>query len=124
MAGKRHTREVIAAKLAKADEMAARGDTQQEISRALGVSVMTYHRWKKDREEQNAVEPTIQTDMRQTDMRMPTAAEFTRSSSFADLQVENERLRRLVTDLLLEKMALQEQLHETNNNITLRYRKP
>ena len=119
MAGKRHTREVIAAKLAKADEMAARGETQQEISRALGISVMTYHRWKKDREEQNAVEPTIQMDM-----RMPTAAEFARSSSFADLQVENERLRRLVTDLLLEKMALQEQLHETNNNITLRYRKP
>ena len=48
MVGKRHASGEIAAKLAQANELAAKGKTQREISKALGVSIMTYHRWKKD----------------------------------------------------------------------------
>jgi hypothetical protein len=47
MVGKRHASGEIAAKLAQANELAAKGKTQREISKALGVSIMTYHRWKK-----------------------------------------------------------------------------
>jgi len=47
MVGKRHASEEISAKLAQAGELAAKGKTQREISKALGVSIMTFHRWKK-----------------------------------------------------------------------------
>jgi putative transposase len=47
MVGKRHASGEITARLAQANELAAKGKTQREISKALGVSVMTYHRWKK-----------------------------------------------------------------------------
>jgi putative transposase len=47
MVGKRHASGEITAKLAHANELAAKGKTQREISKALGVSIMTYHRWKK-----------------------------------------------------------------------------
>ena len=54
MVGKRHASGEITAKLAQANELAAKGKTQREISKALGVSIMTYHRWKKT---VNAEEP-------------------------------------------------------------------
>lgn len=44
MVGKRHASEEISAKLAQAGELAAKGKTQREISKALGVSIMTFHR--------------------------------------------------------------------------------
>src|SRR5262245_33457339 len=47
MVRKRHASDEISAKLAHANELAAKGKTQREISKALGVSIMTYHRWKK-----------------------------------------------------------------------------
>ena len=47
MVGKRHASGEIAAKLAQANELVAKGKTQREISKVLGVSIMTYHRWKK-----------------------------------------------------------------------------
>ena len=47
MVGRRHDSQEISDKLAQADQLAAKGKTQREISKALGVSVMTYHRWKK-----------------------------------------------------------------------------
>ncbi|WP_022720600.1 helix-turn-helix domain-containing protein [Rhodopseudomonas sp. B29] len=120
MAGKRHTREVIAAKLAQADDMAARGETQQDISKALGVSVMTYHRWRKDRGDHQALKVSVESEERP----LPLGLEYSRSGSLPELQVENDRLRRLVTDLLLEKMALQEQLHQQSDILRLRSRKP
>jgi 2-keto-4-pentenoate hydratase/2-oxohepta-3-ene-1,7-dioic acid hydratase in catechol pathway len=47
MVGKRHASAEITAKLAQANELAAKGKTQREISKVLGVSIMTYHRWRK-----------------------------------------------------------------------------
>ncbi|WP_461369477.1 helix-turn-helix domain-containing protein [Candidatus Darwinibacter acetoxidans] len=44
---KRHTSDEIAAKLRQADDLAALGHGQRQIARALGVSTMTYHRWRK-----------------------------------------------------------------------------
>src|ERR1700750_2299224 len=99
MVGKRHASEEISAKLAQANELAAKGKTQREISKALGVSIMTYHRWKKltnsgggdsdqhaERSEA-APRPAISNDANATE-------------TIQRLELENSQLRRLVTDML------------------------
>ena len=100
MTGKtKHSKAEIAAKLARADDLASQGKLQSEIARTLNVSVMTLHRWRK--------------------MSSPPHAALTRPNGSAqadqashtrvvELQLENSRLRRLVTDLLLEKIKLEE----------------
>ena len=45
----RHTGSEIVAKLAMADEMAAQGTLHRDIANSLGISLMTYHRWRKAR---------------------------------------------------------------------------
>ena len=44
---KKHSREEILLKLGQADELARAGKSQVEICKTLGVSVMTFHRWRK-----------------------------------------------------------------------------
>jgi putative transposase len=88
---KRHSRAEIATKLAQANDLATRGKLQSEIARALGISVMTLHRWRK------------------TPSPGATDPDRTRGGGrIAEVQLENSRLRRLVTDLLLEKIRLEE----------------
>ena len=47
MKKRKHPKAEIITKLAQADDLAAQGKLQSEIARALGVSVMTLHRWRK-----------------------------------------------------------------------------
>ena len=82
----------ITTKLAQADDLAAQGKLQSEIARALGVSVMTLHRWRKLPSGSNGSSPIDQTPQ----------------TRIAELQLENSRLRRLVTDLLIERMRIEE----------------
>jgi len=99
MKKKRHTPEEIAGKLRHADEMVAHGKLHSEVAKALGVSIMTYHRWRKAR----AAAPAA--------LRAGASAraqEQDLDTRIAALEVENTRLRRLVTDLLLEKIQLEE----------------
>jgi putative transposase len=86
----KHTNTEITAKLAQAGAMEAEGTGQTDIARALGISVMTLHRWRK---KAALGVPQVPTE---------TAARV------AELELENSRLRRLITDLLLEKMKLEE----------------
>ena len=95
---KRHSNAEIAAKLSQAEVMAKGGSTQSDIARALGVSVMTFHRWRKANPPRGAV----------VSASMPTAEPEAARERIAELQLENQRLRRLVTDLLLEKLKLEE----------------
>jgi putative transposase len=81
---RKHSKAEIAAKLAQANDLATQGKLQSHIARTLGVSVMTLYRWRK----------------------MPS--DQTTHTRIAELQLENSRLRRLVADLLLEKMKLEE----------------
>ena len=97
MAKRKHSRFEIATKLAQANELATRGKLQSEIARTLGVSVMTLHRWRKA-----APGPQPAHEAGQP-YRMRRGGDRT-----AELQLENSRLRRLVTDLLLEKIKLEE----------------
>lgn len=96
----KHSKAEIAAKLAQAGDLATQGKLQSEIARTLGVSVMTLHRWRKTSLAPRAA-PAGLSEPSQLD-RAPPAGRI------AELQLENSRLRRLVTDLLLEKMKLEE----------------
>jgi putative transposase len=103
---KRHSAPEVTAKLDRADQMAADGMLQTDIARALGVSVMTYHRWRTGRPAfDKAPSP---------ERREPNAAtrqtEREQNAQLEKLQLENSRLRKLVTDLLLEKVKLEELL--------------
>src|SRR5215510_13218535 len=105
---KRHSKVEIATKLAQANDLAAQGKLQSDIARTLGVSVMTLHRWRKAPPGPQAEFVAIQ-EAGQPDR--------TRGGGdrMAELQFENSRLRRLVTDLLLEKIKLEEAVQSQNS---------
>lgn len=102
---RRHSAPEIIAKLRQADEMAAEGRLQSDIARSLGVSVMTYHRWRSGR-------PALEGSKAERRAQRPKdpAAKAENAARLDELQLENSRLRRLVTDLLLEKVRLEEML--------------
>jgi putative transposase len=111
---KRHTEAEIMAKLAEADVLFAEGRTQDEIAQALGISVMTFHRWRKGRPQKLR----LKTDrLQETDMLIPIArsSKPEHGNRYAELQLENTRLRRLVTDLLLEKMRLADEWEQDSS---------
>ena len=83
---KRPRPEEVVAKLRQADEALAKGTPIAEVARSLGVSEVTLHRW---RAEYGAVD-------RDAVKRLK------------DLEKENARLRRAVSDLTLDKLILQE----------------
>jgi putative transposase len=86
---KRHSSIEISSKLAQANDLATQGKLQREIARTLGVSVMTLHRWRT----REASQPD---------------RSWGRADRIGELELENSQLRRLVTDLLLEKIELEE----------------
>ena len=93
---RKHPKAEIIALLGQANDLARQGKLQSEIARTLGVSVMTLHRWRKA-----VPEPGQATNG-------ASRSDQTQQTRIAELQLENERLRRLVTDLLLEKMRIEE----------------
>ena len=101
---KRHSRAEIATKLAEANDLATQGKLQSEIARTLGVSLMTLHRWRKAQPGPQPAREAGQPDR-------------TRGGRdrIAELQLENSRLRRLVTDLLLEKIKFEEAAQNQNS---------
>jgi putative transposase len=101
---RRHSHAEIAAKLAQADIMSQEGRTQGDIARSLEVSVMTFHRWRKAHRQRASVPSTQE-----------TAPGRNHRERIAELQLENSRLRRLVTDLLLEKIKLAEEAAGRSN---------
>src|ERR1700710_2438375 len=95
----KHSKAEIAAKLAQANDLATQGKLQSEIARTLGVSVMTLHRWRK-------APPGLQPAL--VAPHEASRPDRTRGGGdqIAELQLENSRLRRLLTDLLLEKIKI------------------
>jgi putative transposase len=93
--GKKHTQTQIATKLAEAEGLASQGKLQSEIASALGVSVMTLHRWR-NASTANEERP------------IAVSQQELSKKGLSDLQDENLRLRRLVIDLLFEKMKLKD----------------
>ena len=99
----RHTAEQIATKLTEAEALAAAGKTQSEIAKTLGISVMTFHRWRHARAELAVTAGKLAG--RQS---LSSDDDLLAVGRIVELQLENARLRKLVTDLLLEKVSLEE----------------
>ena len=96
----KHSKAEIAVKLVQAGDLAMQGKLQTEIARTLGVSLMTLHRWRK----MSLVPLAAAAGLNEPSQR----AQAPHPDRIAELQLENSRLRRLVTDLLLEKIKLEE----------------
>ena len=86
MAGKRHKAEEIVAKLRQVDALASQGQSIAEAIRSIGINEVTYYRW---RQEFGGLKSDQVKRLR-------------------DLETENTRLRRAVSDLTLDKLILQE----------------
>ena len=120
MTGTKHSPAEIAAMLRQADELAAQGKRRSEILRALQISAMTYHRWRKNRSSVSLwPEPRASHASDASAAGGPLkvdAGSFAALSpreqiiAFQELQRENVRLRELFTDALLEKIKLEEEL--------------
>src|SRR5262249_53909920 len=96
-----------ATKLGEAQALSAAGRTQTEIAKALGISVMTFHRWRRKLPRRPGSHPAAVTPPGHTAASSET--ESGRSSRGAELPLENARLRKLVTDLLLETMKVEDE---------------
>jgi putative transposase len=101
MKARRHSPAEISAKLEQAEALAANGRVQSEIAKALGVSVMTLHRWRK-LDHPAVLVPSTAFEAGHGGARRG------RADIVAKLQMENRQLRKIVTDLLLEKAKLEE----------------
>ena len=86
MPGKRFRPEEIIAKLREADVLLGQGKKVAEVVKALGVSEVTYYRWRQE----------------YGGMSAPQARRL------KELERENARLRRAVADLALDKRILKE----------------
>ena len=86
MARKRHTPEEIVAKLRQVDVLVSRGQAVAAAIRAIGVSEVTYYRWRQEF-------GGLKSDQ---------------ARRLKDLEAENARLRRAVSDLTLDKQILAE----------------
>jgi putative transposase len=84
--GKRRTREQIQRLLREADRDLAKGLTVGDVCRKIGVSQNSYYRWRQ------RLDPAQADDTRRV----------------RELQVEVERLKLLVAELLLDKRMLQD----------------
>lgn len=86
MARKRHKAEEIVTKLRQVDVLNAQGKSMAEAIRSIGVTEVTYYRW---RSEYGGLKGDQVKRLR-------------------ELEAENARLRRAVSDLTLDKMILAE----------------
>ena len=86
MAGKRYRPEQIIVKLREADVLLSQGHSVANVIKALEISEVTYYRWRKE----------------YGGMTTPQAKRL------KELEKENARLRRAVSDLTLDKLILQE----------------
>lgn len=86
MARKRHTAEEIVSKLRQVDVLMAQGRPVAEAVRAIGVTEVTYYRWRSEY----------------------GGLKGDQVKRLKALEAENARLRRAVSDLTLEKLILKE----------------
>ena len=86
MAKKRHTAEEIVSKLRQVDVLMAQGKPVADAVRMIGVTEVTYYRWRNE-----------YGGLRGDQVKR-----------LKELETENSRLRRAVSDLTLDKLILTE----------------
>jgi hypothetical protein len=106
---KRHSVEEIASKLHRAEQLMAGGHSQAQACKQLGVSVMTYHRWRKLHPARDG-RSLVAAEMGARIGEPVGGIDLADLERIEELRIENERLRRIVTDLLLEKAKVEEQI--------------
>ena len=83
---KRHRPEEIISKLREADILIGQGHTIAQAIKSIGITEVTYYRW---RQEYGGMSRS-------------------QAKRLKDLELENSRLRKAVSDLTLDKLILQE----------------
>jgi len=86
MSRKRHKPEEIVTKLRQVDVLTSQGQTVADAVRAIGVTEVTYYRWRQEY-------GGLKTDQ---------------IRRMKELELENQRLRKAVADLTLDKLVLAE----------------
>ena len=86
MPRKRHKAEEIVAKLRQVEVLSAQGESVAEAIRSIGVTEVTYYRWRSEY----------------------GGLKGDQVKRLKELEAENTRLRRAVSDLTLEKLILKE----------------
>ena len=86
MARKKHKAEEIVAKLRQVDVLTAQGRPVAEAVRSIGVTEVTYYRWRSEY----------------------GGLKGDQVKRLKELEAENNRLRRAVSDLTIEKLILKE----------------
>ena len=86
MGRKRHKPEEIVSKLRQVDVLTSQSQSVAEAIRTIGVTEVTYYRWRQEY-------GGLKSDQ---------------VKRLKDLEAENARLRRAVSDLTLEKLILKE----------------
>ena len=86
MARKRHKAEEIVTKLRQVDVLTAQGKSIGEAIRTIGVTEVTYYRWRNDY----------------------GGLKGDQVKRLKELEMENTRLRKAISDLTLEKLILKE----------------
>ena len=86
MARKRHEPEEIVAKLRQVDVLVSQGQSVAEAIRQIGVTEVTYYRWRQEF----------------------GGLKSNQVKRLKELEAENTRLRRAISDLTLDKLILQE----------------
>ncbi len=84
--GKRSTPEEIIAKLREVEVRLARGETTGQAVRSIGVTEQTYYRWRKEY----------------------GGLQVGQAKRMKEIEKENARLRRAISDLPLDNQILQE----------------
>jgi putative transposase len=86
MASKRHQPEEIVAKLRQVDVLTSKGTSVADAIRSIGVTEVTYYRWRQEFG-----------GLRSNQVKR-----------LKDLETENQRLRKAIADLTLDKLILAE----------------
>jgi transposase-like protein len=86
MPAKKHKPEEIIGKLREVEIMLGQGGTPAEVCRRIAVTEQTYYRWRKEY----------------------SGLKTGQARRMRDLEKENLRLRRAISDLTLDKLILQE----------------
>ncbi len=86
MGKQRHTAEQIITKLREAEVLQAKGMSMEEVLRQLGISDATYYKWRKE----------------YGGLRVDQAKRL------KELEQENSRLRKVVSDLSIDNAILKE----------------
>lgn len=86
MGKKRHSVEQIVAMLREAEVLMAKGQSMAEVLRQLGISDATYYKWRKEY----------------------GGLKVDQAKRYKDLEIENQRLRKVIADLTIDNSILKE----------------